>query len=92
MAEMKKLKFPDLIKNVLIDGLKSQRIEAEVDSEPIRSTRMHRVIVLAKKFKQLHPRERQNLVWHIVDNKISREDQLSISSIVTVTPKEFAGK
>jgi hypothetical protein len=91
MAAVKKLKFPDLIKLTIIEGLKSQQIAADVASEPIRTTRLHRFMVTAPKFKKLTPRERQELVWHIIDNTIPKEDQLSISTIRTLTPEELSG-
>ena len=72
----------------LVDGLGAAGIAAQVNSEPVRTTKLHRVKVLAPKFKALKHTERQNLVWRIAEQTLSPEEQLRISMIVTLTPDE----
>jgi len=91
MAALKKVKFGDRVRDILLDGLKAQAIDAKVEFEPIRTTRLHRFMVTAPKFKKLRPRERQELVWHIVSNKLPDDEQLCISMIMTLTPDELGG-
>ncbi|MBN1344832.1 MAG: hypothetical protein JXQ73_19215 [Phycisphaerae bacterium] len=49
-------------------------------------------MVTAKKFGQLRPSERQDLVWRIIKQHFSAEEQLLISMILTLTPDELQGK
>jgi len=84
--------FAARLRKVLVDGLKAAGIDADVRTEAVPTTRLHRVLVTARKFKQLPPSERQDLVWRIVGRHFNQEDQLLISMIVTLTPDEMAGK
>jgi len=80
------------LRQVLVDDLKTAGINAEVRTEAVRTTKLHRVLITARSFKQLPPSERQDLVWRIVGRHFSPEEQLLISMIVTLTPDEMAGK
>lgn len=84
--------FLDRLKTALVDGLKLAGITAEVDSEPVPTTKLHRVLVLAPKFKVLKHSERQDLVWRIAERALAPDEQLRISMILTLTPDEAAGK
>jgi len=57
--------FLERLETALVEGLKTSGIAAEVDSEPVPTTKLHRVMVLAPKFRALKHTERQNLVWRI---------------------------
>lgn len=74
--------------DALRDGLKQAGISALVDCEAIPTTKLHRVVVLAPKFKPLPHSDRQSLVWRIAENTLPFEEQLLISSIYTLTPEE----
>ena len=76
----------------LIKGLGAAGIAAKVDTEPVPTTKLHRVMVLAPKFKVLKHTERQNLVWRIAEQTLSRDEQLKISMILTLTPAETEGR
>ena len=92
MARVKKPPvFLDRLMKALVKGLKTSGIAAEVDSEPVPSTKLHRVIVLAPRFKALKHTERQNLVWRIAEQALSADEQLKISVILTLTPDEAGG-
>ena len=81
------------LKEGIVDGLHTAGIEAEVAVQPVKTTRLYRVTVLAAKFKALKHSERQNLVWRIAERALpSPEDQLRISMIWTLTPDEAEGK
>lgn len=84
--------FVDRLKKAIVDGLKIAGIPAEVDSEPVPTTKLHRVIVLAPKFKALKHTERQDLVWRIAEQALSPDEQLRISMILTLTPDEAEGR
>ncbi len=76
--------FMDRLESALIDALAANGIHAEVRAEPVPTTRLYRVAVLAPKFKALKHSERQNLVWRT----LSPDELLRISMILTLTPDE----
>lgn len=84
--------FVQRLSDALVEGLKIAGIEAKVQTEPVPHTRLHRVLVVASKFRQLRPSERQDLVWRIVSQDLSPEEQLRISMILTATPDELVGR
>ena len=75
----------------LVQGLKQAGIPARVNTEPVRLTNLWRVYVIARKFKNLRPSERQDLVWRIAGLALTPDEQLRISMILTVTPEELKG-
>ena len=80
------------LETALVEGLKASGIAADVDSEHVPTTKLHRVTVLAPKFRALRPTERQNLVWRIAEQTLSPDEQLRISMILTLTPDELRGR
>jgi hypothetical protein len=80
------------LKEALTDTLRANGIAAEVDTEPVPTTRLYRVAVLAPKFKRLRHSERQDLVWRIAERALSPEEQMRVSMILTMTPDEAEGK
>ncbi|NOT01027.1 MAG: hypothetical protein HOP29_10405 [Phycisphaerales bacterium] len=81
--------FASRLRDALVTDLAQTDIKAKVETELVRGTRLHRVWVIAPKFARLRPRERQDLVWRIVDRHFNPDDQLRISMIFTVTPSEL---
>lgn len=92
MKERKPPAFVGRLAKALVEGLRAAGIAAEVDSEPVPTTKLHRVIVLAPKFRALKHTERQDLVWRIAERALSPEEQLRISMILTLTPGEADGE
>lgn len=85
--------FVTQLEEALERGLRAAGVPpTSLDSEPVPTTKLHRFIVLAPRFRALKPSERQDLVWRIAAQTLSREDQLRISMILTLTPDEAAGK
>lgn len=84
--------FARRIRSSLSEELANAGVEAAVETERVPTTRLHRVMVTAKKFGQLRPSERQDLVWRIIKQHFSAEEQLLISMILTLTPDELQGK
>jgi hypothetical protein len=84
--------FLTQLKISLVDGLSVSKIKAEVHAEPVPTTHLYRVTVVAAQFKALKHSERQSLVWRIAERALSPEDQLRISMILTLTRDEAAGK
>lgn len=66
-------------------------VRAEVFAERIAGTRVHRVYVIAPKFKDFKHFERQGLVWSVADKTLSADDRLAITTILTYTPGELKG-
>jgi len=71
------------------DGLKTAGIEAQVDTEPVKGTRLIRVFVVTDTFAKLRASERQDIVWRIIDRQFSPDEQLRVSMIYTATPDEL---
>jgi hypothetical protein len=83
--------FEQKLVRTLREGLCAAGIEAEVDLEPIRGTKLRRVYVTSPTFEKLRHSERQDLVWRIVGFTFPQEDQLRISMILTLSPRELRG-
>ena len=83
--------FAEKLGQVLVQGLGQAGIPAKVEFEPIPATRLVRVLLTARKFRNLRPSERQDLVWRIVASHFKPDEQLKISMINTLTPEELAG-
>ena len=81
-----------VLTHALKDGLKRVGISAEITCEPVPQTKLRRFSVIAKKFKDMRPAERQDLVWRIAEQVLEPDEQLLVSMILTVTPDELAGK
>jgi hypothetical protein len=93
MAKLKAFPtFVDRLRDALVEELAAVGIDADIDVEPVATTRLFRILVLAPKFKALRHTERQNFVWRIAERALSPEEQLRISMIVTMTPEEASGK
>jgi hypothetical protein len=91
-AKPKPRSFEQRLKDVLAAGLDVAGIEAEITTEPIRGTKLRRVLVIAEGFENLRPSERQDLVWRIVSQQFDNTEQLRISMILTLTPQEMRGE
>ena len=83
--------FASRLRDGLIQGLQTAGIEATVDIERVRGTKLHRVFVVADAFAKLRPAERQDLIWRIVDQSLMPDERLQISMIFTVTKSELPG-
>jgi hypothetical protein len=92
MAKLKRAPaFLTRLEKALVDDLKANKINAEVDTEPVPTTLLYRVTVVAPKFKALKHSERQSLVWRIAEKALSPDEQLRISMILTLTREEAEG-
>jgi hypothetical protein len=94
MAKVKTIPatFPARLVDVIQEGLRSVGIDASISVEPIRGTRLHRVHVTSSAFDQLRPSERQDLLWRIVSQSFTPAEQLRISMILTLSPRERRGE
>lgn len=72
-------------------GLAVAGIDASVEIERVRSLRLYRVLVKSPDFDPLSITERQDLVWRIVRQSFTADEQLNISVILTLTPGELNG-
>ncbi len=95
MAKVKSSKSSPAYVRKLTSALKQDLaaggIDATVEVERISGTRLHRVAVLSRKFKHVRPHERQDIVWRIASRTLTPDEQLRISTILTVTPEEAKG-
>ena len=83
--------FGERLEEALRDGLRKVGIEAEVETQPVPTTLLHRAIVVSPQFRELGYMDRQEVIWRILDQFFSRDDQLYISSVWTMTPAEMEG-
>jgi hypothetical protein len=85
-------KFEQKLIQTLRKGLGDAGIPAQVALERIKGTKLRRVYAISKAFDKLRPSERQDLVWRIISFTFPQEDQLKISMIVTLSPREMRGE
>jgi hypothetical protein len=89
MVKMKSVpSFVRHLQSALVEALGKNRIDAQVRTEPVPTTGLFRVAVLAPKFKELKHSERQSLVWRIAESALSSDELFRISMILTLTPDE----
>ena len=70
--------------------LSEQFPQAEILLDPARHGQKIGGILAWEGFAGLEPIERQELLWRDIRLHFNREDQLGISSIITLTPQEYA--
>ena len=70
--------------------LPEQFPQAEVILDPARRGQKMGGILAWEGFVGLEPIDRQGLLWRAIRAHFNREDQLGISSIITLTPAEYA--
>jgi acid stress-induced BolA-like protein IbaG/YrbA len=81
--------FADRVKKTLKADLGKSGLEVDVQTEAIPNTRLHRVIIVSRQLQELGPAERQDLVWRIMGEHFSRDEQLRVSMILTLAPDEI---
>ena len=92
MKAMSNQEFLKCLRAVLVGSLAKAGIKVdEFSSEPIRGTKLNRILIVADAFDNMGPSERQDLIWRIVDKHFSSDDQLRISMIMALGSKETAG-
>jgi hypothetical protein len=70
--------------------LPEQFPQAEIILDPARPGQKIGGILAWEGFAGLEPIDRQGLLWRALRTRFNRDDQLSISSIITLTPAEYA--
>jgi hypothetical protein len=94
MARVKSRKYPVFVSRLhraLRAGLNQAGIEAAIRHENVPSTKLYRFLVVAKKFENMAPSERQHVVWRLADQVLSEDEQMLVSMILTLTPDEVEG-
>jgi hypothetical protein len=81
--------FARRLENHLESQLAIAGIGAEVIFEPVPSTKLHRVYVVADEFRHLTHTERQDLVWRIANEVLKPDERILISIIYTLVPVEM---
>ncbi|HVS69733.1 MAG TPA: hypothetical protein VHQ47_00590 [Phycisphaerae bacterium] len=92
MAKVKNV--PELVRRAeegIVEGLRCVGIDATVQHSPVPQTKLYRLGVYAPQFAAMKHSERQSLVWRIVEKVLSPEEQMRISMILTLTPREQKG-
>jgi len=81
--------FVEKLTAALRSRLEKAGLNVDVSSEPVHFTKLYRFYVVSRNFKAMGQQERQKLVWHIVENVLSADEQLHVSMILTVTPDDL---
>lgn len=85
-------KFVTKLVDALSQTLAELGIDAEVDSQAVPGTKLHRIMVVSRKFDKMRYTEAQNVVSRIAESVLTPQEQLRISMILTLTPKELEGE
>jgi len=90
MAPTKNLKPGQMnkLKASVRSGLREHRIKAKVDLEPSGLPGRYRLYVVSKDFARLQEAERQDILWRVIKDCWTREDQLRITLSLALTEKE----
>jgi hypothetical protein len=88
MAKVKesRVTFEAELRGVLADGLRKSGIEATIGFQRVPMTKLVRVMVVSPQFQKMMISERQDLVWRIVSQRFTPDQQLLISMILTLPP------
>jgi acid stress-induced BolA-like protein IbaG/YrbA len=68
-----------------------KKFPGEVRVEKVNSKGRVRLEVISQKFTRMSQLKRQDTVWELVDQVLSREAILDVSLILTHSPAELAG-
>lgn len=80
----------DRSRQQLEQWLPEQFPQAEIRLDPARRGQKIGGILAWDGFAGLEPIDRQGLLWRALRARFDRDDQLGISSIITLTPAEYA--
>lgn len=80
------------IQEVVKSGLASAGIKAITATESVPGTKLTRLIVMSSAFENLWASERQDLIWRILNQELTPEEQLKISMVVALSRKEVGAK
>ena len=82
-------RWVDTLAEEVIDALKVVRMDCEFLWEPVPGTRLIRIYVISKGFKNLGFSERQSVLWRIAQGVLTESQLAKISMILTLTPDEY---
>lgn len=80
----------DRLRQQLEQWLPEQFPQAEIRLDLARRGQKIGGILAWDGFAGLEPIDRQGLLWRVLRARFDRDDQLGISSIITLTPAEYA--
>src|SRR5207247_860802 len=84
-------KFVQKLSDALIEAFEKLGFEIDVSSERLRGLPLHRIAVVSPSFERMWHSERQAIVWRIAQKALNDDEQLHISMILTMTPREAEG-
>ncbi len=86
-------KFSDRVRRVLKGGFSQAGLPLDkLEIQPIRGTKMYRILITSPKFSLLRPSERQDIVWRMLKKELKQDEVLLISSVFTLTPEDIKDK
>lgn len=93
MAERQNL-TPDEIQKLqdsITEGLDEAGYQATVELEPSQARGRYRLCVVSRDFENLSEGERQDVLWRIIKERWTRQDQLRITLSLALTEAEAQG-
>lgn len=86
-------KFAAHVHRTLKVGLSKAGIPAQtIHVVPVKGTRLNRIRIVSRKFRDLGPSERQDIVWRILRQNLRPDEELRISMVLTLTPQDLQRK
>lgn len=84
---MSKKELPAEIRKVA--DLFRKELTARVDVEPVSGTKRYRLAVMSKQFDKMDHLDRQDRLWDLVDQVLTKKQSRTISLILAFAPKEL---
>lgn len=78
------------LESELPEQLSKRGVSATVESEGVPQTKLFRIYVTSPEFVEMSHMERQDLVWRIIDDILSDDEQLNISMVLTIAKEDVA--
>jgi len=79
------------LKKLVKAGLSERGIRASIELDPSNALGRYRLYAISKDFISLSEAERQDIIWRVLKDCWSREDQLRITLSLALTDKEAQG-
>jgi len=81
--------FGEKLRDAIDRGLNEAGIEARVETEHVRTTRLYRALVTSPQFEHMSHSERQDVVWSILRRSLADDEQFRVSTVLALTPAEL---
>jgi len=93
MAQQKVIQLPQFV-TTLLAAIERRFPGCQVDAEPINGGKHgnYRIAIVSGEFEGVGLMDRQELVWSVVEQVLSHDEQRNILMILSLTPSELEGE